>query len=183
MSAETQEILDIVRDHGPIDLNGIAARVTLLTDRAEIAARLFKSKSNGHVLRRADKTYVINGKNGTAQTTPPPALVEQLSKPAREHVARTGQLPELEPIPTDTPADARRAAKEHAAQVRAPRPQDALLTPDPIEAVLRDAAESAQRNLDAFTREAGDLAQIMADLIDARDKTLAALFNYRNRAA
>lgn len=185
MSESTQEILDIVRAHGPIDLNGICAKVTLLSERTEIAAKLFKAKSRGDVLRRPDKTYVINGKNGTAQKpapeTPPPALVEQLSKPAREHAERTGELPEI-PEATEPPQP-RTLHDVIAKHTKPARPHDELVRDDPIETILREAVENAQRNLDAFIREAGDLARVLANLMEARDKTLAALFDYRNKSA
>lgn len=214
MSESTQEILDIVRTHGPIDLNGICAKVTLLCDRTEIAAKLFKAKSRGDVLRRPDKTYVINGKNGTAQKPAPealpPATVERPTAQnlverhdelrdkfdAQLKAAEAGDKDALDGL-ADTadalrdaagrifastpPAAPPRTLRDIAAKhTRTPRPQDALVTPDPIETVLRDAVETAQHNLDAFIREAGDLARVMANLMEARDKTVAALNNYRS---
>lgn len=148
MSAEDQELLNIIRDHGPIDLAGIAERATLLSARSEIAHRLFTAKRDGHILRQSNRKYVINGRNGHPAAVPP--------------------APEDGPPPA--PPD----------RLQTQRPHDALLMDDPIEHILRDAVDTAQRNLDAVVREAGCLARVLTCLIEARDKTVAALNDYRS---
>lgn len=170
MSAEDQELLNIIRDHGPIDLAGIAERATLLSARSEIAHRLFTAKRDGHILRQSNRKYVINGRNGhpaavppAPEDGPPRATLCTLADVVRKH------------IETPPPAPPGR--------LQTPRPHDALLMDDPIEHILRDAVDTAQRNLDAFVREAGSLARVMSNLMEARDKTVAALNDYRKTTA
>lgn len=197
-SPESQEIVDVVREHGPIDSRGIAERVTLLTDRSEIATRLHSLRTGGHLLRGPDKAYRVNGKNGTAQTQnaaePPPdpiperRFAEIVDKFIRRPPPGTA-TPEpepptrTEPVTESTPETAEREAREHLHRLQTQRPHDALLMDDPIEHILRDAVDTAQRNLDAFVREAGSLARVLTCLIEARDKTVAALNDYRKTTA
>lgn len=192
MSAEDQELLNIIRDHGPIDLAGIAERATLLSDRSDIAHRLFTAKRNGHIQRQSNRKYVINGRNShpaaappAPEDEPPQAALRTLADVVRKHIETPPTAPpdRLEPVTASTPTAAEREAGEHLHRLQTPRPHDALLMDDPIEHILRDAVDTAQRNLDAFVREAGSLARVLTRLIEARDKTVAALNDYRKTTA
>lgn len=109
----------------------------------------------------------------------PPELVAQFNKKTRNNPKKLAAL--QEELNQKVPANVPRVNDTN----RAPRLEDLESKPedpvahDPIETVLRDALYSAQSNLDAFIREAGDLAAIMATLIDCRDKTRDALNTYQ----
>lgn len=49
--------------------------------------------------------------------------------------------------------------------------------------MLKAAVENTQANLDAFTAEVGDLAEILTALVDSRDKADAALAAYQRSKA
>lgn len=177
MSAANQEILEIVRQHGPIALNDIVPRVTLLSERVDIAGALFNLKASGKLLRNKDKTYVVNGKNGSANDATvkcgddmiPTELLDQFSPAARKAVKETGQLPEMDATPPSEPP--------------APTPSTTADAIDVIEGVLQLAADSAQKSLDAFIAEVGDLAEILSALVDSRDRADDALAAYRRSKA
>lgn len=185
MSAASVEVLDIVRAHGPIARDQILALATQIPDRSELAMRLNSLTRDGHLLRTADKRYVLNGRV--------PASTE---KPARAAATRTPNWPTPAQASADnpetTPATERTIAdlarKHTAAQpsTAAERPHDAVApsAPESTEDVLQQTADTIRAALDATLALAGDLAPTLRNLIDLREKTLEILINYRrNRAA
>lgn len=185
MSAASQEVLDIVRAHGPIARDQILERATQIADRAELAVRLNSLTHDGHLLRTADKRYVLNGRAPASTETPARAAATRTPHwptPAQA----SADDPETAPATGRTVAD---LARKHVAPQRtcaAERPHDAVApsTTESTEDVLQQTADNVRAALDATLAMAGDLAPTLRSLIDLREKTLEILINYRrNRAA
>lgn len=184
LSAEQLEILGIVREHGPISLNDITPKVTMLLGRDDVARALFNLKATGYVLRTPNKCYVIGVRNDPAAILDavmhPPINDSKTNKKAVEPIPTApNRPPDIKPIPN---------APNRAVRIEDLESKPAPITPatehrDPLENVLTVAAKNTQANLDAFTAEVGDLAEIMAALIDSRDRANAALATYRRTKA
>lgn len=91
-----EQILDIVREHGPIDLSGICDHVTLTSDRSWIAAQLFNMKRAGDVERHANKKYTIKGAASVLRNEKPKGNGAERIKPLPN---ATGK-PAVKQIPT-----------------------------------------------------------------------------------
>lgn len=155
MSPEQRELLDIITEHGPIDLSGLCARTQLSSGRVAITERLGRLRASGLIVRGADKRWVTV--ESAEQRSTVPASAATLGDP-RWPAPRTAEA-DTEAAPPRSVAD---IARKH---LRLPRPHDDLVAHmTPLD--TQRAAALAEQSLQALAERIDALSHTVRDLLD-----------------
>jgi hypothetical protein len=187
----SEEVRILLRDNGPMTLDQLYESASLATEKAKLAAILSALKTTGwlracgqdsngrRLYELGPRSHELFGlKEGSKESRQPP-------RPPKGGGPAAGEPPD----PGDDANEARPPWARNLAVVGQEGPERVIpVAPrqpaqrgnggvDPIEAILRSGADSAQRSLDEYIRLVGDPTVLNA-LIEARDRALAVHNHY-----